>query len=172
MKYAWKRGTHHKVSADTAAKVCEDLEAEGRLTANDLVDVSRPEDAPLHSEFEWADDIAAEKWRCHQARNIINSIVIVCNEVAAKETKLEINTGSEVNTVSGDTVRKFFNVRISSPQYDSIEAISMDQEKKELLMEQAKKDMDAFERKYSMLMELMPVFEAMSAVKKNMSLTA
>lgn len=166
MKYAWKRGTHHKVSADTAAKVCEDLEAEGRLTANDLVDVSRPEDAPLHSEFEWADDIAAEKWRCHQARNIINSIVIVCNEVATEETKFEINTGS------GDTVRKFFNVRISSPQYDSIEAISRDQEKKELLLKQAKNDMDAFERKYSMLMELMPVFEAMDAVKENMSLTA
>ena len=69
-----------KVSAEVAAPVLEGLANENRLTAANLVDVSRPEDAPLHPEFEWRDDVAAERWREEQARQIIRCIRVVSEE--------------------------------------------------------------------------------------------
>ena len=60
-KYVWAEGFQHKTDASVVAKVTTELEAKNMLTAHNLVDVSRPEDAPLHGEFEWNDEIAAEK---------------------------------------------------------------------------------------------------------------
>ena len=46
----------------------------GSLTAKDVVDASRPEDAPLHPVFEWDDSVASEQWRQHQARLMVCAI--------------------------------------------------------------------------------------------------
>ena len=51
--YTWLAGSRHKVDAEVAGRVCEELERNGGLTAERLVEASRPEDAPLHKEFEW-----------------------------------------------------------------------------------------------------------------------
>ena len=75
-KYTWCDGSHHKVDPNVAAQVATELEEAGMLTAKNLVDVSRPEDAPLHDEFEWDDSVAAEKYREGQARNVIHSLRI------------------------------------------------------------------------------------------------
>lgn len=80
MIYQWKPGSRFKVDANTAGAVCGQLEAAGNLSAKSLLDASRPEDAPLHSEFEWNDSIAAEKFREGQARNIINHLVVRLDE--------------------------------------------------------------------------------------------
>lgn len=46
------------------------------LTAEVVVDESRPEDAPLHPTFEWDDNVAGEKYRLMQASTIIRAIRI------------------------------------------------------------------------------------------------
>ena len=55
MVYKWKDAARIKSDAQTAGEICEKLEKNGGLTAKRLVDESRPEDAPLHKEFEWND---------------------------------------------------------------------------------------------------------------------
>lgn len=133
MVYAWKSGTRAKVSADIAGAVCSQLEQEGRLTASDLVDVSRPEEAPLHSEFEWQDDIAAEEFRKYQARNLISHLIVVSEKEA---------------TVP---VRAFFNVSEEEPNYDSFQTVVQSPDKYQQLKQRAIKELIAFQKRYSMI---------------------
>ena len=73
----WKPGTVCSVDADLAGKALDGiLERHGRLTPELVVDESRPEDAPLHPEFEWDDRIAAENWRRNQASYLIRHIAV------------------------------------------------------------------------------------------------
>ena len=141
MVYRWKSGSHHKVDAQTAGEVCKALEEEGRLTAADLVDESRPEDAPLHDEFEWDDSIAAEEYRKQQARVMIATIV-------------EVITPEIVPT------RAFFNIVHNDSNYESIRTIISDEDKRKALLAKALSELHAFEQKYSTLLELTEVFTA------------
>ena len=146
MVYKWRPGYQHKVSAQTAGEVCKALEEEGRLTAATLVDESRPEDAPLHAEFEWNDSVAAEEYRKHQARNVIGSIIEV---------------------ISPDVVptRAFFNIVRREANYESIHTIITDEDKRQALLSKALSELRAFEAKYSTLSELCAVFDAIRNVE-------
>lgn len=149
MVYQWKINGLHKTAAQTAGEVCERLNAEGRLTPTDLVEDSRPDDAPLHSEFEWNDDVAAEHWRMHQARNIINAIVVV-NE-APEPTQ----------------VRAFFQVT-SPSRYESVQTIIRRPDMYDTLLRRALSELSAFKDKYKQIKELNAVFaEIEKATKEN-----
>ncbi len=58
----------------------DELEAiyreQGELTPALLVDVARAPGHPLHPRFEWDDTVAGEKFRRHQARQLIRSVRI------------------------------------------------------------------------------------------------
>ena len=131
MVYQWKEG----------ARISE----QNALTAQRLVDESRPEDAPLHAAFEWNDTIAAEEWRKHTARHIINSLVI------REEAQAP--------------VRAFFNIRAEGSSYQSIHAIIRRPDKMDCLLGEAYAELEAFRRKYAMLDQLRGV---MDAIDKNM----
>lgn len=146
MVYSFKAGSHIKADAQAAGEMCEKLAAEGRLTARDLVEENRPESAPLHNEFEWNNDAAADSWREHQARHIIVCLVI-------KAEKKE-------------PVRAFFNIQRSEPTYSHIESILQNRDETESLLRTALAELTVFERKYAMLKELAAVFEAIDEVQK------
>lgn len=146
-RFTWKPGSHVSgVSADTAGQVFEQLESEGRLNAQTVVDVSRPEDAPLHPAFEWRDQIAAEEWRKHQARNMINAIIV------------------KPETPDAPMMRVFYQADKETSNYESINAIIKQPDKMENLLRQAECDMKTFKAKYHMLSKLSGVIDAMDAV--------
>lgn len=149
MIYKWKNFSY-KTSADVAGEVCEELDRTVGLTPENLVEVSRPEDAPLHSEFEWDDRIAAEEFRRTQAR------LIICNlSIVLEEQKQE-------------PIRAFFSLqngfRKNEGTYESTITIMSDNDKRKRLFDNAKRDMEAFKNKYQMLKELKDVFVAMDAI--------
>lgn len=142
--YSWKPGARVRTDPNVAGSVCEELSRKGNLTAKGLVDVSRPEDAPLHPEFEWDDYEAAERWREQQARKIIQSLIVV----------------SESNML----VRKFVNISISTPVYEDIDVVIRNEEKRQSLLDMAKRDLEIFRHKYSTLKELSDLFEEIEKV--------
>lgn len=148
MVYEWRTGSHHKTDPQKAGMVFEELAKEGRLNAPTLVDVSRPEEAPLHKEFEWKDDIAAEEWRKHQARNLINAIVIREEE---KEEAIP--------------VRAFFIVEERSGNYEPTTVILRDEKKTESLKDQCLRELAAFQQKYAAVLEAAKVFGVLETVK-------
>lgn len=135
--YRWKTASHMRGDAQIVGEVCERLSADGNLTPAALVDEGRPIGSPLHAMFEWDDAKAAEAYRETQAGDIIRSIEIVIE-------------GTEEPT------RAFVAVSLTGEtgSYSPIEVVLRDDRSKASLIKQAKRDMDAFARKYRMLKEL------------------
>lgn len=140
MVYQWKAGARAKADAQAAGEMCERLEAEGRLSAKALLEENRPEEAPLHDCFEWQDSEAAEQWRLHQARNIINSLIVVPER--------------------SEPVRGFFRVETGSSRYTSIQTIVRDLDSYEALMETALRELSAIQKKYRSIEQLSGVWDA------------
>lgn len=149
MVYEWKVNGIYKTDANVAGKVLEELNNTVGLTNENLVNASRPEDAPLHNEFEWDDSIAAEKYRNVQAGKMINLLAV------------------RIEEQNDEPVRAFYtlNAKIGSGgNYDNIRKIMVDSEKKERLLDIALRELKQFKEKYKMLNELAVVFEAIEEV--------
>lgn len=146
MIYKLKSGARLPVKAQVAGEECERLEAKGMLTPSNLVEASRPEDAPLHKCFEWDDTVAAEKWRQTQAAYIIRSVEVTI------EKSIE-PTRAFVATVSDD-----------SREYRSVGYIMRRADDREALLDSARRELLAFRRKYQTLHELSEVIDAIDGV--------
>lgn len=149
MTYQWKSTSRIKTNAQTAGEVCEALEKTVGLTAKTLLDASRPEEAPLHNEFEWNDSVAAEKYREDQARYIIRMLCVTSEKKDAPP------------------VRAFFTISPESP-YENVQRIVSNPEKRTSLIEMVFAEFKAFEAKYSAVTELAPVFMAFHSIEAAM----
>lgn len=150
MVYQWKMEKLYPVDAQLAGEELERIGNESGVTAKNVVAASKPEDAVLHPCFEWDDKTAAERWREHQARRMVGSLVTV---------HVEQNENEKCH--STNAVRAFVNV---SGDYKPLMTVLKVKEYKEEMLDNAKRDMRAFEDKYSSLKELSDVFHAIHDV--------
>lgn len=141
MVYQWKPKSMIKADANSAGKMCEQLENTIGLTPENLLDANRAKDSPLHNEFEWDDSIAAEKYRINQAGHIIRSLCV------------KIETVEKSNP---EPVRAFFKLD-TAESYESTTVIVKSISKYDELMAQARKELEAYLKKYSQIAELEPV---------------
>lgn len=137
--YQWVEGSHMSGDANEAGRVCAELAEQGKLTAEELVNVSRDKDSTLHSMFEWDDTIAAEKYRETQAYKIIRSVEVVIE--------------------SSPIPQRAFGT-VEHKAYQRIERIMETDSLRQILLNNAKRELEAFKRKYSRLTELAEVFKA------------
>lgn len=142
MIYQFAKGSIHAVSAQVVGPIFDQMGREGRLTPKNVVDEARPEDSPLHPEFEWDDAVAAEKWREKQAQLLI------------------IHTVQIDEPENGSTPIKAFHVTVEKSHYEPIDIILKDETKRNVLLENAKRELLGFKKKYSTLSELSKVFLA------------
>lgn len=142
MVYEWKKASYIKTDANIAGQMCEALESSVGLSAQTLLDANRQEDAPLHSEFEWDDEKAAEGYRLSQARHIINCLCIKAEEAPNKEP-----------------IRAFFKVERNESNYNNLETILQSEDSYAALLQAALSELKAFEKKYKQLKELASIFE-------------
>lgn len=147
MVYKWSEGSRYSIDAQVAGKVCEELESSIGLTAKNLVDVSRPDSAPLHGMFNWNDEEAAELYRVEQGRKIIRCLITV----------------PENNRV---TTRAYYNIATEKREYRNIDVILREPDQYAELMKTALKELNTFRQKYEILSELKPVFDAIAKVQK------
>ena len=120
----------------------------GELQPKAVVDAARDEKSILHSQFDWDDTTAAEKFRLHQARNLIRVVVsfvkdsdggmVACRVFVSLTPDREDDTGYRVTT-----------------------DVLSDPDQRAQLLADAKADMKRFASKYRQLVELAEVFEAM-----------
>ena len=138
MVYQWKPGVSLKTDPTLAAVIMNDLAAKKQLTPQKLVDISRPEDAPMHKDFEWNDTVAAEKWRRHQGRAIIRALVMVEEAEPQKEP-----------------IKAFYSVKAldGSRQYESTRVLIKTEDGREALRREALRELIVFKRKYKNVLE-------------------
>lgn len=148
MGISWVKGSCFKAKPEVAKQVMDELAAEGRLSPAELVEVSRPKNAPLHHDFfDLNDKQAAQKYREERAANMIRSIIVTPDN--AEETK---------------TVRAYFNIERGTHDYIPTEIIFSDEAKKSRLLEIAKRELSAFKSKYQTLTELAGVINAIDDI--------
>ena len=127
----------------------------GRLTPEIIVNGARSPTSPLHDLFEWDNTAAAEKWRLHQAREI------VC--------KLQINIGTEDNPKMVRTMFCLFG-EDDKRSYQPIEAIRADARLSAEVMARAKSDMECWIERYGIYHELLEAktlaLKALAAIKR------
>ena len=121
----------------------------GELQPIAVVDAARALDHPLHSHFEWDDSIAAESYRVSQARAIIR-IVRVVDPAADDGARAFISIASD----RGTSYRSLADVRNSADLRDSVLAA-------------AERDLEAFERRYKNLREVLEYVAAAKVAVRN-----
>lgn len=147
MVYQFKPGSRLSADPQAAGEMCEQLSANGGLTARRLLDANRTPNAPLHGSFEWDDAVAAEGYREQQAAHIIRSIVVVREDRAPTPP-----------------VRAFINVRAAEREYKPLAVVVQCPDLTAQMMEAARRELASFRQKYISLSELTPIFDAADAV--------
>ena len=169
MEFVKGKGFRTKNDPQTIAEVCRSLEKDGKVIPKDLVDASRPEDAPLHNEFEWDDRIASEKYREVQAGYIIRSVRVKITSIPAEVTKLNV----QVTESKEPSVRVYHAIERDGNGFDSIENIVTNAEKEAKLMTQCIKDIRYFKEKYIVLRDVMPtLFDAIDKELQRMEVAS
>lgn len=78
--YQWQF-EKYKASAEEVGRIFEEIEKrDGAITPEAVVEEARPEDSPLHDDFEWNDTEAARKFRIDQARKMISLVIRVADD--------------------------------------------------------------------------------------------
>lgn len=115
-------------------------EANGKLTPQIVVDAARSAEHPLHSRFEWNDQVAGEQYRKTQAGELIRSV------------KVEWVDGAAVT----EPIRAFHSItRADGTSYEPIERVAQDDFARTLLLRQAERDWRALYRRYAHLAEFL-----------------
>lgn len=148
MVYQYKQNSRYPVPAQVAGEELERIyQAKGELQAKDVVDASRPQDAPLHPCFEWEDPVAAELYRQQQARNLIGAVVTI--QETASSTPVE--------------VRAYLHVDDS---YHPTNVVISDQDMRQELLHTFLKEAEAFQRRLETFSALRPAKQLKRAVDR------
>lgn len=145
IKYAFRAGEPLRIKAAEQADpqvFGEALDAlskqhGGKLSPRDVVDAARNKAHPLHKHFEWDDALAAAAHRIEQARSIIRVVRVVDSS---------FDEGS---------VRAFLSVsEKTGVAYHPIDSVRSSAALQVAVLDQAQRDLDAFDRRYNDLLDL------------------
>jgi hypothetical protein len=160
---AWQRRQGNEKQKGKSMKKENIIAAELRRIAKDndgilkpeaVVEAARPKGSPLHSQFDWNNSVAAEKWRIHQARNLIR-VTIEWLNIPGKSEPVEIRP-----FVSLTTDRKN-----EGGGYRETLVVLRNKESRDQLLADALAELQAIEQKYAALQELAEVFAASRKVR-------
>lgn len=146
--YKWKIEGVWKQDANLVGKELEVLANENNLTPEAVLDIARDESSSLHNLFEWNDEIAAEKYRLSQARQIIQQIVVVNNHPNAEARE----------------IRAFVTESKNNGHYQLITTVIEDPITYEVLLRRAKLELQVFKDKYQSIIEFKELFSEIDKV--------
>jgi hypothetical protein len=115
----------------------------GKLDAPDVVEAAKPKDHVLHPLFDWSDKVAAEQWRLSQARQIIRSIRIV------RMDDDEPLYPAYVSITAKD-----------GRSYRHTNEVLTSRDLQEKVLISAERELQAFERRYSRLLDVCELIRA------------
>lgn len=110
----------------------------GFLNPEMVVEEARDPESPLHQHFDWDDSVAGEKWRREQAHQLIIKCRVTVTATGGKTVKVRRYTGVP---------------RPEGPAFDFVPTEKALTSKRDLVIEQARMEMDALRRKYESLID-------------------
>lgn len=110
----------------------------GFLNPEMVVEEARPPDSPLHPYFDWDDSVAAEKWRREQAHQLIIRCRVTITAGEGRTLKVRRYTGLP---------------RGEGPAFDFVPTEQALTSQRDLVLAQARMEMDTLRRKYEALID-------------------
>ena len=156
----WRKGAFFKADAKAALKEIEALNKchGGYAPDGSLVEHARSPKSVLHNDFEWDDSVAGNKYRLNTEKKIKRSLVVVTeklNEDQIEPTEIRLFQRAKIEC-GGKPQRIWLNT------FDMLK----DPEGRQQLVDNAKKELEAFTHKYKALSELSDVLEPISLFLK------
>lgn len=150
-RYSFRKGFQNrgKQPAEVVAGALLDIRKHhGELQPAAIVDEAADEGHALHDYFEWDDSEAAKEHRLLQARQLIACVVT-----------LEVGPARLT-----EPTRLFVSVQETAYEkdagFENINLVIRNPKARERLLEQARREMEAYQKKYAILEELAEVFKA------------
>lgn len=134
----WKTGIFNA----NAEKCYEEIQQIGdEVTPQQVVLVASDSNSELHKCFDWDDSSAAEKYRLHQARLVMNQLIVVKREPEKPKEPIQFRVMMK-------------NEQESGSGYKQTLVMLRDEDEYKKLLDQAYRELRAFKQKYSCLSEL------------------
>ena len=140
-KVEWKVKGIFKADAQ---KVYEEI-GDVNVTPEEVLKKAKNKKSELHKCFEWDNDIAAERYRLQQARQIIQLLVVT--PVAEEHTPL-----------------RAFQITSERNTYQSTRLFLEQPDEYQVLLDRAKQELQSLRSRYKMLTELETIFEEIDAL--------
>lgn len=157
-RYAYRPGMRFPVAAQIVGEYLDKLKARhgGSLTAEELEKAARSKGSPVHACFEWKQRKAAYQHRLYQARTLLRSceITIVIGSSRQKTRELRVRQTVFDPVARGDRVGA----------YVSLPAAVVRNKPRTRILDAALAELRSFRRKYSHLVELAEVIDAIDGV--------
>lgn len=140
--YSWNENFGgFKVDANVVGGICEQIaEKEGAVTKENFLEASRSEESPTHCLFEWNDEVAAEKYRLTQSKQIIGCLRVTY----INPEKEEIPVRAFINTSDYS----------ETPRYESVDVALRNEDKREVYLKRIRNELDAFVKRNANIDEL------------------
>jgi hypothetical protein len=122
------------------------------LMPAEVVHFARDEQTSLHSQFEWDDSLAADRWRVEQARGVIRVAITII--------------GKGENQVSVPLYISLSSDRDAGGGYRAMHEILDDETLQQQMLADALRELQTFQQKYQRLQTLNPIWTAMEEVIK------
>lgn len=133
----------------------EHLAGEGLVTADDIVQDAQQEDSPTHSYFNWDDATAAHGYRLMQARYYMRSVNILVKD-DAEPTRAFIHLKQSQDEDDEETEAE---EEEPTAGYRTIQTIMANPRLTRMLLEQARRELVSYRRKYNQYAEMAKVHE-------------
>lgn len=126
-----------------ATKCYEEIQEIGEeVKPEQVIERAKDKGSELHKCFDWNNSVAADKWRLHQARSVLNHLIVIKHEVDDEKSE----------PVQFRVMMK--NNRSESSGYKQTIVMVKDEDEYKKLLEQAYSELRAFKQKYQCLSEL------------------
>lgn len=145
IEYAWKQTPCRFNRNNADAQKCGEEIEKANFNIDTMLEFAKNEDSELHKLFEWNNDVAAERYRRLQAREIIGAIVIK-------------------GTEKTETPIRCFQITSTPNTYAPTQTFLVNKEEYTSLLARAKSELKNIQNRYSQLAELEDVFIAIDAL--------
>jgi hypothetical protein len=131
-----------KADAQTIGESLAEIAAKGgdKLKPEAVVFEARRKSHPLHRHFEWDDEVAAESYRVDQARNLIRIVRVIDEDAHEGTSRAFVSISTKTGTA-----------------YHTIEKVKSSADLQLAVMQQADRDLEAFQRRYRELVDICTV---------------
>lgn len=171
-RFEWAEGYPARLKPEVAGERIRELTVQhgGTLTAEIVVEDARATSSPLHDAFEWDNRQAAHEYRLEQARALIRCLRVVVEPVgdlpSARRLMVHVRRTEVREEVSAELEDRPAR---SDSVYVQADAALEEPKTREYMVQQCLSEIRAWRRKWTELVEVSPLFEAVDRYFRSQS---